>query len=378
MSRLPLVQIGWLLAADVWNREILQAHENACQTLQAVLKKQFPQFKWEITFRHRHRVAPRGAIDPLPLLEMGVQEKLLNNWDYALVVVTNELRARERVHTIAIPSSALETAVLSSASLGPIEDLGERLTALALHELGHVWGLEHVESGPMRAPEHPEHLQISEFPTEQREAAIVRLHDVADKRLEEQKRQWRRLPFYWRAFWAEPKGILTDVVGYHPWWLPFQMGRLTAATAVSLVFLLLAAESWEAGVNATLTVLTAGTLTAVVVATLFIFRGQNLGQISREVGWREQLARTYIVTFATLLAGMFALWFVLFLGSYAAGLLMPDRVLLGWTGREAVTHDMLLRQAAFMAIIGVLAGALGGNLEDEDDLKAKLFYDEET
>jgi hypothetical protein len=31
----------------------------------------------------------------------------------------------------------------------------------------------------------------------------------------------------------------------------------------------------------------------------------------------------------------------------------------------------------FMATLGVFAAALGGNLEEENDFKARLFYDEE-
>jgi hypothetical protein len=38
----------------------------------------------------------------------------------------------------------------------------------------------------------------------------------------------------------------------------------------------------------------------------------------------------------------------------------------------------LSRYAAFLAIIGVAAGALGGNLEDADTLKTELYFDEET
>jgi hypothetical protein len=43
-----------------------------------------------------------------------------------------------------------------------------------------------------------------------------------------------------------------------------------------------------------------------------------------------------------------------------------------------LTFVDLMHHAAFMAALGVSAAALGGNLEDEDDLKARLFYDEET
>ena len=34
--------------------------------------------------------------------------------------------------------------------------------------------------------------------------------------------------------------------------------------------------------------------------------------------------------------------------------------------------------AAFMATLGVIAAALGGNLEEEGEIKAELLFDEET
>jgi len=38
---------------------------------------------------------------------------------------------------------------------------------------------------------------------------------------------------------------------------------------------------------------------------------------------------------------------------------------------------LLVRYAAFLAIIGVVGAALGGNLEEESEIKAELFFDEE-
>lgn len=374
----PLVHIGWVLAVDVRSANILDAHEMACRRLQETLAAQFPQFRWRVQFLHRYRYAPRGTVDPLLLLEYGVQEKIVQRWDYALVAVTNALQSREKVHTVGVPSSALETAVISSAELGAYHQLGERMAGLALHLLGHVWGLEHDESGPMALPENPEQIQISLFPEEQQLIAMDRLEEVADRRLEEQSQGWSLLSFYWRAFWADPKSILIDVVGYAPWSLPLQMGRLTAATAVSLVFLLLAAEAWEVGVNLPVSGQLVGSVLAVLMATGFVFYGQNLGQFSREVGWREQLARTRIVIFGTLFLGMAALWVVLFAVSFIAGLLLPEPVLAGWVRQPTITWVALIRHAAFMATFGVVAGALGGNLEDEDEIKATLLYDEET
>ncbi|MCA9969454.1 MAG: hypothetical protein KC425_04515, partial [Anaerolineales bacterium] len=344
--------------------------------------QQFPQFQWRVDFLHRYRYAPRGALDPLPLLELGVQEKIARHWDYAIVIVPNELRARQRVHTIGVPSSALETAVLSTSDLDRHDGArrSAQMVMLSLHLLGHLWGIEHSDVGPMAPPEAPQDLHPAPFPPSQQAIIVDRLEEVADQRLEEQSRQqWNTWRFYWLAFWADPKSILIDVIGYAPWRLPFRMARLTAAAAVSLLILLLTAEAWEMGVTLPLPRLALGTLTALIVATGFLFAGQNLGQISRDVGWREQLTRTRLVVLGTIALGMLTLWLVLFLFSLLVGWLLPDTVLLRWIQAGGPLDRLLLfRHAAFMAMLGVLAGALGGNLEEEEAIKASLFFDEET
>jgi hypothetical protein len=391
----PLMSIGWLLAAEETNPYRLRAYRQAARALCAHLQEQFPHFHWEMPFVVEQRFPPYGALAPLPLLEMGVHEKISRRWDFALVLVPNELIPRQRIFTLGVPSSALETAVLSTARLrretesalvGEPEVIDEErlvagLNGLALHLLGHVWGLEHTDEGPMLPPEDCDGLCPTHFSAPQQQDVIDRLEEVTDARLEEQPRRWRRLPFYWRTFWADPKGIWTDVIGYKPWRLPFRMGRLTAAAAVSIVFLLLGAESWEVGTNQSLFNLLAGATVAVCGATLFLFWGQNLGEVARSNSWREQIIRTRIVVFFTLLLGMIALWGVLFLTSLLAAAYVPDRVPAGWLGladqQSALTLRLLSYQAAFMATLGVFGGALGGNLEDEDALKAQLFYDEE-
>jgi hypothetical protein len=322
------------------------------------------------------RYPPYGALEPLPLLELGVHEKLSRRWDFALVLVSNDLRPRTRIFTIGVPSSALETIVLSSARLGDPADIPERLAALALHLLGHVWGLEH-EEGLMTPPEDCGTLRVAPFPAQQQDAVAARLAEVADARLEEQSQRWNRLTFYWHSFWADPRSIVTDTWGYAPWRLPFRMGRLTAAAAISILLLLLGAEAWEIGVNLSAPHLVIGAAIAIFSATIFLFWGQNLGEISRDVGWREQLIRTRIVVFGTVLVGTVSLWIVLFVLSYLAALSVPSVVPARWLD-VPLDSAALARHAAFMASLGVLAGAFGGNLEDEDAIKAELFFDEET
>jgi predicted Zn-dependent protease len=373
----PLVSIGWVLAADLRDGVILDAYEQARQHLLQALREQFPQFRWEAPAVNRRRFAPRGALPPLPLLELGVQEKLQHRWDYALVIVPNELKPQRRTFTIGVPSSALETATLSSVFIDNPDEIGERLAALALHLLGHLWGLEHDETGPMESPESMDILHMQSFSPQQQQAVEKRLAEVADARLEEQLGRWGAFSFYMRTFGADPQGILIDIWGYAPWQLPFRMARFTAAAAVSVFFLLLGAESWEVGVNFTSLALGISFVAAVLSATIFIFYGQNLGHIARASTQSEQLARTHIVLFCSLMLGVLSLWLTLFLVSYIAATIVPQQVPANWIGRPL---DFIGRgrYAAFLATLGVLASALGGNLEDEDEFKTELFYDEET
>ena len=91
----------------------------------------------------------------------------------------------------------------------------------------------------------------------------------------------------------------------------------------------------------------------------------------------EQLERSRLVIVACLAIGMASLWTVLFLVSWLIATLLPREVVEGWLS-VTLTAGHLARFAAFAATLGVAAGALGGNLEDENALKARFFFDEES
>ncbi len=372
-----VVSVGWVLASDVWDRELLRAYEEARDLLLDVLRDQFPEFTWEVPLVEHRVYVPLGALDPLPLLELGAEEKIYRHWDYAIVIVSNELNPRHRIFTIGIPSSALEVAVVSTARLGRGEKLPERLAALILHMLGHLWWLDHSEEGPMRPPDIPEELRLALFPPEQQEELRERLRDIADARLEEQARQWGKAFFYLRTFLLDPGSIWADIWSYAPWRMPIYLGRLTAAAAVSTVFLLMTAEAWEIGAHLPLGWVSVAALVAIVGASGVIFFGQNMGQITREIGLREQAARTHLVLFGTLLLGMASLWVFIYVLSLAVASVLPHSVFAAWAGLSPERLS-IGRYAAFMATVGVIASALGGNLEEEEDIKSEILFDEET
>ncbi len=376
---IPLVQIGWVLAVDSEKPALQEFVSAVGEQVIRQLREQFPQFEWQLNRSQRKRFTERGQLDPLPLLELGVQEKLRNGWDYVFVLVPNELQARKRIRTIGVPSSALESMVLSLAPFMGLENSAEKAAQLALHLFGHVQGLNHEDATPMQPPEIPHEMaEGTLFSAEQITFISDRLQDVADSRTEELAHHHSRIGFYLHALRADPISILQDIWQYRPWRLPLRMGRLTAATTVTIIILLMAAEAWEVGTNFDPILLIIGTICAIFVATTFVFIGQNLGEVSRGMGMREQLVRTRVLVYATLFLGMTALWTVLFVVSFLAGLTLPRDVLIGWSQNSGLGMIEIARQAAFMALLGVIAGALGGNLEDEDELKAELFFDEES
>ncbi len=374
----PLIQIGYVLVSAVTDAQRLDTYRRASELVHHVLSRQFTDYQWQVDFIIRHRYPPHGALDPLELLEVGVQEKIKNRWDYAMVLVSNELKARYRISTIGVPSSAFEVGVLSSYEMNEYGEMDKKLASLSLHLLGHLWGLSHSQQGPMVPPERTDDLSLSFFTETQQQSISRRLEEAADARLEEEDRKRSKLLFFWHTFWSDPRGILQGIWGYSPWKLPLKMGRMTAAAAVSLLFLLLGAESWDMGIHFCPISLVTGSIVSLLGATIFIYYGQNLGQISRQIGLREQLVRTRIVIFNTLLIGMCFLWLFLFVLILGIGMFLPEMVIESWLGGTGIKLVHLVKYSAFMGIIGVLAGAMGGNLEEEEEIKADLFYDEET
>jgi len=373
----PPVVLGWLLGADLRDPELLAAYDVARERLLAHLRQTLPEFSWRIEADERRVYHPRGALDPVDLLEMGVAEKLHRHWDYVLVLVPNELIPRHSPSALGVPSSALEAAVISTSRLGSGEELVERIVALALHLLGHLWGLEHAPNGPMRPVDDPAELRLEPWPPEQLEQIRQQLAEAAAVRLEEQRARWGVLTFYWRTFFKDPRGILEAIWGYAPWMMPVYLGRLTAAAAVSVVYFLITADAWTLGAHLSWRAVWVMAALSIVAATSFIFSGQDLGRLGREHAWREQLARTRIVLLGTLGLGMASLWLALLVLSLLGAWILPRSLLEAWM-EVAPTAGHLLRYAVFTATIGVLGAALGGNLEEEREIKAELFCDEET
>lgn len=373
----PLVHIGWVATHDGRDSFLHERNAEAASQLEKHLGAQFPIFQWQVDFVSRRRYASEGISDPVDLLEIGLHEKTAHNWDYALVITPNELLARSRFFTLGAPSSALETAVLTTLWFNDPELMPRQLVALALYFLGHMWGLPLSKEGVMDPPIDLDELQPLPFSEDEQRTVIDRLEEVSDTRLEDDEHDRSPLGFVWHTFWSDPKSILQDVIGYRPWRQPFQLGGLTAAAFATTLLLFLGAEAWELGVHSGLFFLSLGSILSVGGSSVFLYHGQNMGELTRTKTSSEQLARSHIIVMACLVLGMMTLWVILFAVSLTIAMSLPGNVIGNWISAEASVSN-LSRFAAFAATLGVAAGALGGNLEDEGRMKAKFFFDEES
>ncbi|MDP0491368.1 MAG: hypothetical protein Q7Q71_09995 [Verrucomicrobiota bacterium JB023] len=374
------VVVGWVVQPIPGREEAQfgQLAKQAAEAFGAQLSRQFPHFRWVMDVTERAPCqAEQSRLDPLQLLGIGCNEKLVRRWDFALVVTQADLVARTRPFTLGTPSSALETAVLSTNRYPADEDEPWlRMAAVAQYLLGHMLGLSPSEPGAMRRPLDSGQSELGDFSEEDRETVEARLEEVADLRLEEAGEK-PGLGFWLRTLIADPKGILVDVLGYEPWKQPFRLGRLTAAAFVSMLLLFLGAESWELGMATRDRVLGAGAFLSILAGTVVLYHGQNLHELTRQRRLSEQLVRSRVVLKLTLLSGMASLWLMLLVLSFLIALSFPREVIAGWVG-HAISLPDLLRFSFFTSTLGTLAGALGGNLEDEGSFKSKLLIDEES
>ena len=373
-----LINIGIVVdardeTASIWAKWLVEQ-------LKEEVEQIFPQFLWRFSILKRRDFSRSVPPDPLNLLEFGSDIKIEYGFDYVLVLTSFPLKSRFEQGVSGVPSNMLETVVISLARILELEDRKRQekaLVSLVKHCLGHLWGLEHNSESVMR----PRKFWSGEPPfdwSQQEKRHIYRhLRDIADPRVEETspiKSKWK---FYIKVLSLEWSSIFKDVLISRSVLMMFHLGRFIAATAVSIIFLFLSAEAWEMGAaikSGWLDIILAGVIFASIISIYF---GQNLHVISRSDRMKEQAVRSRIVLFATLFVGMVSFWISLFIISYLIINILPENVLAGWAGMGGKPLPAF-HFSKLMATFGVLASAVGGNLEEEQDIKALLVYTEET
>jgi len=373
-----LIHIG--LVIDAEDKVVYPWANWLTKVLCQELEETFPDFLWRFSLLERQDFPKNVPVDPLVLLEFGSDIKIEYGFDYVLVLTSLSMKSRFNQGINAVPSNMLETAVITVCRILELKERKRQekaLLGLVRHCLGHLWGLEHQDKSVMK----PKKFWTGEPPLEwTREEKVEILHHlkkVADPRVEEKadiSSSWR---FYLKVLNQEGRAIFKDIVLSRFLLMLFHLGRFTAATVVSIIFLFLSAEAWEMGAAVKSGWLNLVLVGVIFIATLSIYFGQNLHAIGRSDKMKEQAVRSRVVLLGTLFVGIVSFWINLFIISYLIINILPEGVLAGWAGIDQARLPAF-HFSKLMATFGVLASAVGGNLEEEQDIKALLVYTEET
>ncbi len=352
--------------------------------LKDALKKElstiFPKFDWNFFLIKRHDFPKGVPKDPLNLLEFGAEIKIENNYDFTIILTGHPLKARFEQGINAVPSAMLESAVITTSKITELSDENiqkESVISLVKHILGHLWGLDHNDKSVMKPRKSWKLEKALDWNDEEKKSIFYFLKDVADPRVEETSTTKNRLIFFIQVFLTNWKTIIKDIVFFRSWRMVLNLGRFTAATAVSIIFLFLSAEAWEMGAAIQSSWLDAILFGVILLATLSLYFGQNLQGIGKSDKMMEQAVRCRIILFGTLFIGMASFWINLLGISFVIIHLLPKQVIAGWTGLSGGSIP-IFHFSKLMATFGVLASSVGGNLEEEQDIKAVLIYTEET
>lgn len=394
----PPIEIGLIVAGrfSLSERRLLQDVEFRFKHL---LELRLPEFDWRIIISRRRDIGERGREESTELLRLATEERDLYRWDFAIVLINEELLAQYRSFALAVLSRPLDAAVISTARLipdaeGPGLDDGhteesevvDRISTVMLRSIAHLGGLR-ANKDPqslLYRPESPDDLSLMKVLTP---AELTELRDnlseVADLRLEESSKArqsaWR---FLLRATLINREQILETILAARPWQFPRRLSRLTTAAVSTVALLLMSAESWDLGLSQSWTSLSCISLFILTLTTIYISVRQHL-LLSRSSHHREQIAVTRVSAIGIVLTGLALTWSVMFsMAILSATLLFSPELINQWTSSteeslHAVTPSSYLKMASFCASVGLLIGALGASFEEQTHFQHVIFVDDE-
>ncbi|SHK44626.1 DUF2391 domain-containing protein [Rhodothermus profundi] len=394
------VEVGWVLAGafdEVDRRALALARARLAELVTAW----FPGFCWRFPVVWRRELRATSPVEPVELLEAATDERDHGRWDFVLVVTAAALKSHYKPFALGAPSSALDAAVLSTQRLDPIvedeqveeseriEIIARRVTALAMHLLGHLNGLSHQDDPVDFMYDLKTAADLDRMHRlRDRERMEKALREVAAERLEETlayrrpglARKWgARLGFGLRVLGREWRNIWEAVREVEPWLFPLRFSRLTTAAFSAVLFLLLTAEVWELGMSQPPLRVALLALLILAITSLYVLQRQHLLRRHRwEVRFSEQRTVAGMAASMAVVLGMATTFVVIFCAVLLVSrLLFTFRLIAGWADL-APTWQHYLTFAGFVATLALVAGALGASFEQEVYFRHVLLIDEET
>ena len=349
-------------------------------TLLNDLQKSFKNFNWIVELIERKDFPEINPPDPIILLDYGSSLKLEYNLDFSIVITSDPLKPRFSQFVNAVPSNFLESAVVSFSRILENEEENQisSMVNLIKHNLGHLWGLDHSENSVMKPFAMWNENRILDWNEEEKKHINQYLNEIADPRLEETTygAKLTRFLFYLKFLKKEGMSILKDIIFLKSFLTVVHLSKFIATIIISTIFLFLTGEFWELGASINSGIVNFSIILVLFLTTFSLYFGHNLHRVARFDRLKEQAVRSKLIIFGTLFTGITAIWLIVFVICIFIIFIFPEKVLLHWAGLN--NHLPVLHFAKIISTFGILMSAFGGNLEEEDDLKAILFYTEET
>lgn len=386
----PAIEVGWVLVAPA-AAATREGVERALRRFVDYARASWPEFAWRMTLVVRQRRFGEHEIEPVALLDLGMAELDAAHWDFSFVITEGELRAYDKPFALGVTARSYGVAVMSTARLEPpgwgeaseSADLGERLFALALHELGHLNDLPHSpdpEDYMFDLKDVPDLDRMRQLSEPGREKLRAQLVEVADLRVEERLRTRSALRFYVHGTWTNRWQILRAVAKMRPWAFPLRLSRLTTAALSTMVVFLITAEAWELGMRQRPALVLALSVFALAATSFYVLERQRLVERLRTQRFSEQRVLGNVSMIAAVLLGMATTYALVFATALLATQVVFDPGIIGaWTGRESgirLQHFLVL--CGFIAAVAILIGALGASFEAEGYFRHVALVDEET
>ena len=392
-----LLELGWLIVSKL-DKAHLKAVIRGRNLMLERVREEFGQFEWHMPIVKRIRPIQNVPEEPSVLLREGITEREIQRWDYTFVVTSTDLKSYYRPYARAVPSRAVNVAVLSLARLSSdkatvehdipklSKQLAERVSALCMHLLGDLNGLSHDDdiTSFMYQPVVIGDLdRMKSYSQDQREQLMDELIEVADIRLEErpQSQKSRTLPFYLKGSWIGRHDIFSAVVQANPWEFPFRLNRLTTAAISAMLILLVTAEAWDLGTSQSTPFILCFPLVVLVGTSIYILTRQKLLLRRPRRTLTEQTVITNVSISIVVVLGMSTTYLMLFLLTLLlSGTVFHHMIIQSWavslSGQIKVQHYLMM--ASFVASFGILIGALGSSFEGQEYFRHITYVDEET
>ena len=393
-----LIEIGLISAGPLTSDEFTDIRTAGKQLLDELLIL-YPAFDWRLSRLHRPDIGEFSREESSHLLLQAADERDIHNWDFVLMVTSDDLIPRYYSRAMAALSRPLDAAVISLCRLSNESDIinqntkapiksnlirTHRIKTLMLHAIGHWAGLAPAKNIERLMHQPSEVLELDAM-ADFSEAEASRMNrflaEVGDTRLEEQQLgQTGAIGFWSSALWINRQELREAVMAAKPWMFPKHLSRLTTAAVSTTALLMLTAEAWDLALAQSANSLILMFVVTLILTTLFIADRHHLFFKKRRARTEQQVV-SQVSAILVVVIGLVTTWTCLTAFSWVvSSALYPQTLIATWAGStdyEVTSSIAKSTMSVFCGSIGLLIGSLGASFEDQHFFRHVIFVDEE-